>query len=192
MHKGVKKLIWAGVLAGLSFLIPFAIIVPLIINEIKKEDVLLRGDASHEFTVEEPHSYTVWNHLSGLYEGESFSFEGDLPEGIQFKLQNLDSGELLDLESYTSASTSSNEVTIKRSVLTVEITAPGTYLLSITGNNHGRIFSIRESFVDNLLVFIGSFFGVMILCFCAMTAAVVLGIVGVVDLASKPKQESVA
>ena len=189
MHKGVKKLIWAGVLAAISFLIPFAIIVPLIINELNSKDVLLRGNTAHEFVVEEAHSYTVWNHLSGLYEGESFSFDGDLPEGIQFKLQHKYTGDFLDLESDTSASSSSNEVLIKRSVLSAKITDPGTYLLSISGNDHGRIFSIRESFIDNFLVFIGSFFGIILLCFVTMTAAVVLAILGVVDLASKPKGE---
>jgi hypothetical protein len=178
MKKGVKKLIGGGLLLMVGLVIPFACFIPMFFQE---KGSALQAPGSLEISIKTPGKYVLWNNYSTVFEGRSYSFRKELPNGLSFSLNEKSSGSQVPFQSgpgmlFTSGSEG------KASVGSFEVAKAGRYLLTVTGNPEKRIFSFERSLLGKA----GSFFLFLVLgillSFAAGAGALVFIVLGIVDL----------
>jgi hypothetical protein len=184
VKKGVKKIIGGGLLFIFAMLLPFACVIPFFVLEGK--DRIFRAPGSIEVSVEKPGRYYLWDNYSTVFEGRSYSFEKELPNGLVFSLIEKESGSVIPLNADSSVSSDSGNQK-KVTVGYFELTRPGTYLLSITGNTETRIFSFgRSLFGHIILIIFGVLFAVTI-SFAVAIGSFVFIVLGIIELVRESK-----
>jgi putative Mn2+ efflux pump MntP len=178
MKKGVKKIIGGGLLFAIGVVLPFAFIIPIFFQE---DDAILRAPGSVEITIDKPGRYYLWNNYSTVFEGRSYSFDKELPNGLSFSLIEEDSSSTIPMKSDLSISSASGSEK-KSSIGYFKLMKPGQYTLSISGNTEERIFSFGESIFGNVVLFIGRIMIGVLLAVAAVVGALVLIVLGIIDL----------
>lgn len=183
MKKGVKKIIGGGIIFTAGLALPFVILIPLFFQG---DAITFRVPGSIELTIEEPGQYYLWHNYNTVFEGQSYSFSKELPHGLSFALVEKNSGLSVPIQSDLSLSTESGSQK-NTSIGYYELTHPGQYTLSVTGNTDDRVFSFKKSIFENGLLFFGGAILGMILAFVAGIGALVLIIFGIIDLVRESK-----
>jgi hypothetical protein len=178
MKKGVKKIIGGGILFVAGMILPFVFIVPLFFQN---DDITFRVPGSSEISIEDPGRYYLWNNYSTVFEDRSYSFDKELPHGLSFSLIEKDSGSTILMKCDSSTSSESGNQK-KISIGYYELANPGQYTLSVSGNTENRVFSFGKSFFGKGLLFFGGMILGMVLAFAAAICALVLVILGIIDL----------
>lgn len=179
MKKGLKTLI-AGVLlfAVGAIVVPLTIVLPFLLSDSDKNQFLVPGDLEVEVT--EPGRYYLWNDHQTVFAGESYNRSESIPDGAKIRVSTAGGADLTFTAS-TSTTVSSGESS-KRSIGYVEVTAPETLTVSVSGDFQERVFSFSKSIILKMfgLIFVGV--GVsMLLTVCGVG----LAIWGIVKLARK-------
>jgi hypothetical protein len=173
MKKGAGKLTAGIVMLVIGLLLPLAVIVPLLLGQ--KDNVTFRAPGSADLTIEKAGRYCLWNKYSTLFEGQTYSFEQELPSGMSFAMVSKTSGEEIPLEVSTGMTVSSGNEK-KASIGYFDVTQPGEYTITVTGDAETRILSVGTSPFDNAGIFVGA----IMLGGCFSFVLVILGIVFVV------------
>lgn len=176
MKRGLGTIIAGAVLfiAG-AFVIPAAILVPLILNQSKAQQFLVPG--SVEIMAREPGRYYLWNDYQTIFNGRTYNSPEDLPGGLEIEVMN-DRGNRLAFIS-DGSTTSSNGSSSKKSIGYVEVPSPGRLFVSVSGNADQRVFSFAPSKIMKVLGLILGGTGVSAL---TALAGIVLSILGIVRL----------
>lgn len=187
MKKGVRKIVWGGVVFLAGIVVSIAMVIPLMRTFLHDHDVKFQVPGSVVLTIDKPGKYYLWNNYQTIFEGRSFSVGPNLPGGYVFSLVGEKSGEAIPIESDLSLHTAIGGDE-KQSVGYFEITDPGKYQLTVTGDEGERIMSFGPSFFDNLFLFIGvSLLGALIMM-GSMITALILAVMGIVELASGKRE----
>lgn len=186
MKKGVKKIICGTVLLIIGMALPFVLTIPFFL-QIQEEGEVFRGPGvSRTISIDEPGRYYLWHNYSTVFEGRSYSFPEELPDGLSFSLTEQPSGNKIPMQSGSGFSEESGSRK-KSSIGYFEVTEPGRYTVTISGNTEQRIFSLGKSSIDDLLgFFIKGAIG-MVIALGAAIAAAVLIILGIVQLCREHK-----
>jgi putative Mn2+ efflux pump MntP len=183
MKKGVKKIICGAIIFVIGMLMPFAFIIPLFFQD---SGTTFCTPGSVEIKVEKPGRYYLWNNYYTVFEGRSYSFDKQLPGGMTFSLVDKKNGS--DVPMQTGSGMSSESGSQKRaSVGYFDLPEPGQYTLSVTGNKQARIFSFGKSLFGNTIFMIGGMIIGFIFTFAAAIGALILIILGIIDLVRDTK-----
>ena len=180
MKKGVKKIIGGGILFVIGMILPFAFIIPLVFQT---DDITFRAPGSVDVIIEKPGRYYLYNNYSTVFEGRSYSFAEELPHGLSFSLIEKESGASVPMNSDLSISSEAGSQ-LKSSIGYFKLIRPGQYTLTVSGNMEDRIFSFGESFFGHR--FKNMILG-MLVAFAAAITALVLIVLGIVDLVRESK-----
>lgn len=177
MKKGVGKIILGASIFVLSIILPVIIIVTMLIANDK--GTKFQAPGSIEVNVEEVGKYSLSNNFATIYQGKSYSTSEDLPSGMTFILVNKNTGENVPMQTGLKSTTTSGSDK-SASVGNFEITAPGKYVLTVSGNKQPRVFSFGKSqpLAFYGFILIGSF----ILVPLSFVAGLLLVIFGIINL----------
>ena len=177
MKPGIKTIVVGVSLFILgAVVIPMAIVLSFIIGDSNEKRFKVPGNT--QLVIEKPGRYYLWNDYQTVFDGKSYNRSEIIPDGIEIKIMNAETGELFDFVSDSSISSSSGSSS-KNSIGYIEIQSPCTVEIEIAGNEEKRVFSFAES---NLLKMLGPIFGGFVLSMVFALAG--LGIIawGIVKL----------
>ncbi len=177
MKKGLKTVITGAVLFVLAvFVLPLALLVPVVLQDSSPSQFLIPGVA--EFELEAPGRYYLWNDYRTIFEGESFHRSESLPDGLRMVVRGA-AGDELKLITDASISLSSGSRS-QRSIGYVDVPQAGSWEVEVSGEVKSRVFSFGESKVLKLF---GLIFGAAVCCVILAVAGLIVGVIGVVQLA---------
>lgn len=187
MKKGIPLIITGGILFALgSFVIPIIASIYLITSTIDKKMFEIHPPSFQlstqtVFTAEEPGRYYLWNDYQTIYNGHSYNLDKELPNGIEFKFTDKDSGKPFVFKGYTGMSEScmgSSRVTIGY----INVTNACSIIIDISGNSEDRIFSFSRSAFSGkgILGFIATILTTLLI-------AIILVITGIIISSKKQK-----
>lgn len=176
MKRGLGTIITGVVLfvAG-AFVVPAAIVIPLILNQTKAKQFLVPG--SVEISAETPGRYYLWNDFLTVFNGRTYQSPEELPGGLEITITD-GGGSRLTFVSDGSTS-SSNGSSSKRSIGYVEVTTPGNLTVAVSGNTDQRVFSFARS---EILKILGLVLGGMGASGLTALGGIILAIFGIVRL----------
>jgi hypothetical protein len=176
MKRGLGTIITGVVLfvAG-AFVVPAAIVIPLILNQTKAKQFLVPG--SVEISAETPGRYYLWNDFRTVFNGRTYQSPEELPGGLEITITD-GGGSRLTFVSDGSTS-SSNGSSSKRSIGYVEVTTPGNLTVAVSGNTDQRVFSFARS---EILKILGLVLGGMGASGLTALGGIILAIFGIVRL----------
>ncbi|WOO43237.1 hypothetical protein [Rubellicoccus peritrichatus] len=178
MKKGLKTLI-SGIVIFIvgAFVAPLAVIIPVILalDDSDKRQFIIPGE--HQFEIEKPARYYLWNDYQTIFDGKSYNRSESLPDGLQISIKD-EAGEELKFTSNTMMSSSTGSST-KNTIGYVEVTAPGTLTIRVTGDSDARVFSFSEF---SVLKIVGLAFGAFGIGMLIAVAGIGLSIWGIVKL----------
>lgn len=185
MNKGFKKII-IGVIVFIA-----GIILPLIpiIEVFFQDDITFQAPGSIEVSIGEPGEYCLWHNYKGVFKGQSYSFERQLPEGLSFFLTEKESGSTVPMKTDSSVSSESGSKK-KASIGYFEIKNSGKYLLSISGNAQKRVFSFGRSISEKIFSILGNILISLVFAFIAVIVSFVLIVLGIIDIVRIPKSDT--
>ena len=143
MTVGIKTIV-----TGVTFfvlgavVVPLAIVLSLVIGDKNEEQFMIPG--STQVVVEEAGRYYLWNDYQTVFKGKSYSRSEAIPDGIEIKIKNRETGELFSFVSDTSTSSSSGSSS-KNSIGYIEVPTPGSVHIEVLGGNEERVFSFSRS-----------------------------------------------
>ncbi|XOF34470.1 MAG: hypothetical protein ACL93V_04015 [Candidatus Electrothrix sp. YB6] len=155
MKRGVKTIIVGVSLFVLGgVVIPLIIIVPLFLGDSVNEQFIVPG--SIQVAVKEPGRYYLWNNYQTVFDGRSYNRSEELPDGMNIRFTNAETGEPFAFIASSSISMSSGS-SAKRSIGYIEVQKPCRIALDITGESDQGVFSFsRAVFFEMLKQICGS------------------------------------
>lgn len=157
---------WYGVAFGIFVLfgiaVPAACVFVLIGSFGGGRQFVVPGKAN--FVWNETGTYVLWNELSTVYEGRTYSAGETLPDGMVVTITDAADGRALPLTSDQSTTEQSGGES-RRSIGTFEIPRAGSYAIEVKGKFPDRIFFVRKSVMGRV--------------FAAIAGMIVSGAVGV-------------
>ena len=182
-HKGILLLI-PGIL---SALVALGFLITGISSFVQQFETLARVESpgSTLVEIEEAGIHTLWHDYRTVYNRTPVSHDSKLPDGFTFTLvRNLD-GQEFPLDPPHSTSTLSTASRDATAVGTFSPNLPGAYTLQASSAvGESRVFSLTEG---SLLAGIGSLAGRIVLACMFGAAGLVLLVIGIVLLLTKPK-----
>jgi hypothetical protein len=176
----MKKLLLGILLCTAAFLAPGLWILSLV-NAYEDRAVSFRAPGEMEVRVEEPARYFLWNDYRTIFEGRTYANEKNLPDGVEFVLEDVETGGGLPLRSDAkiSVSTDGSQRTALGYFL---IDEPGVYRLTIRGLDRPRIFSFGPSPLGDIGGLLGSLFFLLVLAAAAMIGGIFLIVFGLIAI----------
>lgn len=142
MKPGSKRIIF-GIfifLAG-AIIVPLGIIVSLIVTDSNK--LIFKVPGSIRYSMNKPGQYYLWNEYKIVFDGISYNRSKDIPDGIQIRIRNEQTGQVYTFVSNASISSDSGG-SARNSIGYIESDSPGNVLIEVQGGNEERIFSISQ------------------------------------------------
>jgi uncharacterized membrane protein len=122
------------------------------------------------FDVARPGKHLVWNDHRTVFQGRTYDFPEQLPDGLRIRVTETASGRPLEVSSSRGASSKTAEAE-RVSVASFEAPAPGRYEIVVEGGFDPRVFSVGPNILPQLFLTIGGVLGALLL---GLTAAVAL------------------
>ena len=185
MKTGIKTIITGAVLFIVgAFVIPLAVVLPIVIglSNSDEKQFIIPGDT--QTTIEKPGRYYLWNDHQTIFKGKSYNRSESIPDGIEIKITNVETGKLFDFVSDASMSSTSGNSS-KNTIGYIEVSSPCTVDIKITGGEEERVFSLSES---NLLKMIGIILGGSVLAIILGFAGFGIAVWGIVKLVRSNKK----
>lgn len=177
MKSGTKLIIAGASLIALgTFILPAAIIVPILLSDSNQTTFIVPGKA--QIQVETPGRHYLWNNYQTIYKGKSYNRPKTIPDGTEINITNAENGapfEFIGNGSMTSSSGSNAKITIGY----IEVTEPCTIDIEITGNSNECIFSFSKAL---FLKMFGLIFGGIALAFTCGMAGIGIIVWGIIKL----------
>lgn len=176
----MKKVILGIILCTAAVLAPGLWILSLV-NAYEDRTVSFRAPGTLEVKVEAPARYFVWNEYRTIFEGRTYSSEKSLPEGVEFLLEDVETGEALPLQTNATISFSTGGRQ-RTSIGYFSIEERGGYRLTIRGLEQPRIFSFGPTPLGDIPSLLGRFFFLMILAVAGMIGGIFLIVFGLIAI----------
>ncbi len=156
MKTGIKTIIAGVSLVILGvFAVPAAIVLPLILGDSNEKQFEIPGNT--QIAVEKPGRYYLWNDYQTVFQGKSYNRFKSIPDGIEIKITNAETGELLDFVSDISISSSIGSSS-QNTIGYIELQEPCSVDITVIGGAEKRVFSFSKSKLrDMLWLIIGGF-----------------------------------
>jgi hypothetical protein len=183
--KAESKIIIAGIILFVlgAFVIPLAVVLSLILDD--SNEVQFKIPATTQVTIEEPGRYYLWNEYQIVFKGISYNRSKSIPDGIEIKIRNKNTGELYEFISDTSICSSSGGSS-KNSIGYIEVHDAGSIDIEIAGGNKESIFSFSQF---GLWATLGLILGSIGLAMITCLTGVGLAIWGVINVAKSNRKE---
>jgi hypothetical protein len=187
MKKGEGLIISGGVLFALgAFILPVIASIYMVSSAIKNKEFSIQAPAfksssSTEIRADEPGRYYLWNNYQTIHNGHSYNLSENLPNGIEFKFTDKDSGKPFVFKSYTGM-TSSGTGSSKRTVGYINVTNACTVVIDISGGGEERIFSFYRSIFS-----LTGILSYVLITVIALAISIILIITGIIISSKKPK-----
>lgn len=182
MRPGVRTMVTGVILFVLgAVVVPGACILALVRLDGVEKQFAIPGSTRVEIL--EPGRYSLWSNHKTVFQGRVYNRSEDLPDGIQIKIRNGDTGELLDFVAdgaYSSSGTGSS----KRSIGYIETQGPVTIQIEVTGGNEERVFSFSRSFLSDIWIILGLALGGSCLSLIVAISGPIVVLRGVLKLAN--------
>lgn len=154
MAPGIK-IIASGLILFILGLFVITIVIPFFMFDLIENSYgeQFKIPGSTLVIVEEPGRYYLWNNYQTVFEGRSYNRSEEIPDGLEIKIRNKETGKPFDF--VTKLSISSNRGTSsKNSIGYVDVLSPGGVDIEIAGGSEDRIFSFSRSVFTSQLGFI--------------------------------------
>lgn len=148
MKPGLRPLIIGVVLLIAACILPFLFLIPLFKGDSLNVQFAVPGDI--EVPIEEPGRYHLWHDYQTVFEGTTIRKDPALPDGFTISIQDAD-GKPLDLTSHMNTNVQIMG-TSKQSIGSIDITAPTTVRILVTGDPTGHVFSFGESRIGSIIL----------------------------------------
>jgi len=176
----MKKIVFGIILFILgAIIIPLAIVLTVVSNLPDNKQFKVPGTA--RVIIDEPGRYYLWNDYQTIFEGKSYNRSERVPDGVEIKIKDADTGEAFDFVTSLTIS-SSNGASSKNSIGYIDVQNAVDISIEIVGLNNERIFSFSQS---SILKLIGLFLVVGLLSTVSALSGIVFTIWGIVSLISK-------
>ena len=177
MKKGIGKIILGVAIFVASIILPAIIIVSMVMARV--ETTKFKAPGSMQVNIEASGKYSLSNNFTTIYQGKSYSYSAELPDGMNFSLTNNNTGKSVPMQTgFSSTTTSGNEKS--KSIGYFEVTTPGQYTVSVTGNKQPRIFSFGKN--QPLVVYGFILIGAFLLVPISFVVGIILVIFGILNL----------
>lgn len=176
----MKKIVFGIILFILgAIIIPLAIVLTVVSNLPGNKQFKVPGIA--RVIIDEPGRYYLWNDYQTLFEGKSYNRSERVPDGVEIKIKDADTGETFDFVTSLTMS-SSNGSSSKNSVGYIDVQNAADISIEIAGLNNERIFSFSQF---RLLKLIGLILAGGLLSTVFALSGIGITIWGIVSLISK-------
>ena len=169
-----------------SILLHLAGYVPFVLQILDGETVVFQVPGSVDVSIDEPGRYYLWNNYRTVFEGRSYCFTEELPNGLVFSLSEESSGGTVPMQPNSSISSESGSQK-KSSIGYFDVTQAGQYKLDVSGDAQEHIFSFEKSLFQNACVWVGAIIAGSLLALAAALGALALFVLGIIDLARGSK-----
>ena len=151
---------WHFVSLGLFFLCVFVapyLLVGESVQQFFSTISIFQGDqflvpGEHAFEVEKPGKYVIWSEISTFFKGRRYILPEEVPSGMSVKVVEKKSGRDVPVREAMGSSEKMGE-TIRYSILTFEISHPGTYTVTVENLDMERVFMLRPSLIGQFTDF---------------------------------------
>ncbi len=149
MNTGIGRIIAGVTLSVLgAIVIPMGIVLTLVFGERDREQFVIPGET--RIMAEEPGRYYLWNDYRTVYEGRTYNRSARIPDGLQIRIFDQETGERYDFVSNTSISASSGQSS-RNSIGYIQVGTPAELQIEISGVAEERIFSFSRSILARML-----------------------------------------
>jgi hypothetical protein len=185
MKGGIITIIAGVVLVFLALVVvPMAAFVPMMLSDLET-DPQFKVPGKTQIAVDKPGRYYLWNNYRTVFEGRSFNRNPYLPDGMEIRISDAQTGKSLDFVGSSSASANS-EASSSR-IGYVEIPGPCKVEIEVTGGQEELVFSFSKSdFPQMLRLIVGTFVAVPFLGLAGF-GVIIWGIVKLVLAFTKRK-----
>ena len=183
MKAGVKTIISGVFLIILgAFVIPLTVVLFLILDDSNEKQFMI--PVTTVVAVEEPGRYYLWNEYQTVFNGISYNRSESIPDGIEIKIRNHETGKPYDFISNGSIS-SNSKGSSRNSIGYVEIQSVGSIDIEIAGGNEERIFSFSQF---DLWAIFGLVFGGIGISMMTCLSGFGLAIWGIINVSKSNKK----
>ncbi len=149
MKTGIPFIVIGAILAVLgAIVVPAGIVATLIFGERDREQFVVPGET--RIMAEEPGRYYLWNDYQTICEGRTYHRTERIPDGLQIRIFDQQTGERHDFVSNPSISVSSGQSS-RNSIGYIQVRDPGELRIEISGVAEERIFSFSRSVLAHML-----------------------------------------
>ena len=182
--KAGNKTIAAGIIliALGAFVVPLSVVLVLIFDDSNEKQFKI--PVTTQFVIEEPGRYYLWNEYQTVFKGISYNRTKSIPDGIEIKIRNQNTGQLYDFVSDGTISSNSRG-SFRNSIGYIETQNVGSIDIEIIGGNEERIFSFSQF---GLWATLGLIFGGIALSMVTCLAGLGLAIWGAINVAKSKKK----
>ena len=188
MRKGVKTII-AGVALFLfgGVVLPVAMVVLFIVGG-DSRDKQFKVPGNTRIEAKDAGRYYLWNNYRAMFEGKNYNSSESIPEGMENRITDAETGELFDFfrdNSWSSISMSSSGSVFKNTIGYFRVEKPCTVEISVAGCDEERVFSFLKSRVVTAVVLIGAVIAAGIISGFTGLGITVGGIIRVIRAAAR-------
>lgn len=131
-----------------GFLIQMSMLAYMVLNAPEEKQFKVPGTAM--VSVNKPGQYYLWNDHKTIFEGKSYICSEDIPDGVEMKISNSDTGETFEFVSSSPISYSRGDNS-KKSIGYIKAEDPVKVSIEIAGLKDERVFSFSRSIFAEML-----------------------------------------
>lgn len=147
-----------------------------VLQEAEKQ-FLAPGEVQVE--LEKPGHHMVWLHYRTTFQNETHDFPPEVPPDAEFELEEVETGIKPSWTPFGEEVDFTVEVSgvARKNVGAFEVTVPGEYRLTVSGDFEPRVFSMATEPMDALFTGIGTLFVVAVILGLAGVGFIIFGII---------------